>query len=411
MAFHCNFCKSPLTQLFCDLGTSPVSNSFVRPENEQSPELFYPLCVYACSKCFLVQLPQHKSASEIFTDDYVYFSSMSDSWLAHSKAYCEAMRERLGLTRTSQVIEIASNDGYLLQFFRQAEIPVLGIEPSGNVAEVAQQKGIETLVRFFGVELAQELKQSGRQADLLLGNNVLAHVPDINDFVAGLAIALKPEGVITMEFPHLLRMIEGVQFDTIYHEHYSYLSLTVVQTIFAAHDLAVFDVEELSTHGGSLRVFAAHRGSARAKVGPRVGELLEREKASGLTDVRRFDDFSEKVKEAKRALLAFLIDAKRNNKKVAAYGAAAKGNTLLNYCGVRRDFIDFVVDRAASKQGRLLPGTRIPVLTPDAIDNVKPDYLIVLPWNLRDEIITQMSHIRQWGGAFVIPIPIVEIIR
>jgi SAM-dependent methyltransferase len=410
MHFNCNFCKAPLTRTFCDLGTSPVSNSFIKPENAQAPEPFYPLHVYACSQCFLVQLPEHKSAGEIFTDDYVYFSSMSDSWLAHSKAYCEAMRDRFALTSASRVIEIASNDGYLLQYFHGMGIPVLGVEPSGNVAEVARKKGVETLVRFFGVPLATELKQSGAQADLLLGNNVLAHVPDINDFVAGLAVALKPEGVITMEFPHLLRLVDGVQFDTIYHEHFSYFSLTAVQRIFAAHDLVVFDVEELSTHGGSLRIFAAHRGAARATVSPRIAQLLAREKAGGLTDVSRFADFSEKVKEAKRALLDFLIKAKRDGKKVAAYGAAAKGNTLLNYCGVRTDFVDFVVDRATSKQGRLLPGTRIPVLAPEAINDARPDYLLILPWNLRNEIVSSMAHIRRWGGAFVIPIPTVEIL-
>jgi 2-polyprenyl-3-methyl-5-hydroxy-6-metoxy-1,4-benzoquinol methylase len=411
MQFKCNFCKSPLTQTFCDLGTSPVSNSFIKPENAQAPEPFYPLHVYACSECFLVQLPEHKSAGEIFTDDYVYFSSMSESWLAHSQAYCNTMRDRFALTPANRVIEIASNDGYLLQYFRGMGIPVLGVEPSGNVAEIARRKGVETMVRFFGIQLATELKESGVQADLLLGNNVLAHVPDINNFVAGLAIALKPEGAITMEFPHLLRLVDGVQFDTIYHEHFSYLSLTAVQRIFAAHGLVVFDVEELSTHGGSLRVFAAHRGSRQAKESARVEDLLAREKASGLTDVSRFADFAEKVKEAKRALLAFLIEAKRNGKKIAAYGAAAKGNTLLNYCGVRTDFMDFVVDRAESKQGRLLPGTRIPVLAPEAIAAAKPDYLIILPWNLREEIIAKMAHIREWGGAFVIPIPTVEIVR
>ena len=410
MQFNCNFCKAPLTQTFCDLGTSPVSNSFIRPEYAQAPEPFYPLHVYACSRCFLVQLPEHKSAGEIFNDDYVYFSSMSDSWLAHSKTYCDMMRSRFALTPASRVIEVASNDGYLLQYFDAMGIPVLGVEPSGNVADVARKKGIETLVRFFGISLATELKRSGRQADLLLGNNVLAHVPDINDFVAGLEIALKPEGVITMEFPHLLRLIDGVQFDTIYHEHFSYFSLTAVQSIFAAHDLTVFDVEELSTHGGSLRIFAAHHGAARATVNPNIDRLLAREKAVGLTDVSRFEEFSERVKEAKRALLEFLIKAKRDGKKVVAYGAAAKGNTLLNYCGVRADFVDFVVDRAPSKQGRLLPGTRIPVLAPEAIDAAKPDFLLILPWNLRDEIVSSMSHIRQWGGTFVIPLPTVEII-
>ena len=410
MHFNCNFCKSPLTETFCDLGTSPVSNSFIRPENAQAAEPFYPLHVYACSQCFLVQLPEHKSSGEIFTDDYVYFSSMSDSWLAHSKAYCEKMRERLALTSSSLAVEIASNDGYLLQYFHGMGIPVLGVEPSGNVAETARKKGIETLVRFFGVALANELKQSRRQADLLLGNNVLAHVADINDFVAGLSIALKPEGVITMEFPHLLRLVEGVQFDTIYHEHFSYLSLTAVQRIFAAHNLVVFYVEELPTHGGSLRIFAAHQGAMRAMVNPSVARLLAREKVAGLTDVSRFAEFSESVKESKRTLLDFLIKAKRSGKSIAAYGAAAKGNTLLNYCGVRTDFIDFVVDRAASKQGRLLPGTRIPVLAPEVIDQAKPDYLLILPWNIRDEIISSMSHIREWGGAFVIPIPTVEIV-
>lgn len=406
----CRFCSTPLAQSFCNLGTSPASNSFIRPEDQLEPEPFYALNVYVCSSCLLVQLPEHKAADQIFTDDYVYFSSFSDTWLAHSKAYCEMAARRFGLDASSQVIEIASNDGYLLQYFKAMGVPVLGVEPSGNVARAAEEKGVPTLVRFFGRALADELARDGRRADLLLGNNVLAHVPDINDFVAGMKMALKPTGVITMEFPHLMRLIAGIQFDTIYHEHYSYLSLSAVDRIFAHHGLTLFDVEEVATHGGSLRIFARHAEAETPKLGERVAALLERERAAGLTDIAGYRGFDGRVQEVKRGLLEFLIAAKREGKRIACYGAAAKGNTLLNYCGIRQDFIDFVVDRSTAKQGRLLPGTRIPVFALTELDRARPDYVLILPWNLRDEIVETMAHIREWGGRFVVPLPRVEVI-
>lgn len=406
----CRHCGAPLTQSFCDLGPQPASNSFIKPEDAAKPEPFYALNVLVCGTCLLVQLPEHKGADQIFGDDYVYFSSFSDSWLAHAKAYCEMAANRFGLSAASQVIEVASNDGYLLQYFKGMGIPVLGVEPSSNVAAAAEAKGIPTLIRFFGRAMAGELVAEGRAADLLLGNNVLAHVPDINDFVAGMKIALKPLGIITMEFPHLARLIEGVQFDTIYHEHYSYLSLTAVDRIFAHHGLTVFDVEELPTHGGSLRIYACHTGHPTLGRSPGVGDLLEHERSAGLADVAGYAGFETRVREVKRDLLMFLIDAKRDGKRIAGYGAAAKGNTLLNYCGIRQDFVDFVVDRNPVKQGRLLPGTRIPVRHPDAIAETRPDYVLILPWNIRDEIIEKLAFIRDWGGKFIVPIPKVEVI-
>lgn len=406
----CRFCATPLTQTFCNLGTSPASNSFIKPDNVSLPELFYALHVYICGNCKLVQLPEHRSPDQIFNDDYVYFSSYSDSWLAHAKRYCEIATARFELSAESQVIEVASNDGYLLKNFKAMGIPVLGIDPSASVAEAAERQGIKTLVAFFGEKLAEQLRSNGRQADLLIGNNVLAHVPDINDFVAGLRTALKPSGVITLEFPHIAQLISGLQFDTIYHEHYSYLSLTTVDRILSKHGLEVFDVEALATHGGSLRIFACHAQSPNAARRASVSRLLEDERKSGLTELAGYQGFETRVHEAKRALLDFLIAARRDGKRIAAYGAAAKGNTLLNYCGIRQDFIEFVADRSPVKQGRLLPGTRIPVKAPEAIEELKPDYLIVLPWNIRDEIIDTMSSIRSWGGKFVIPLPSVEVI-
>lgn len=405
----CRHCGAALSHLFCDLGTSPISNAFIRPENADKAETIYPLRVYVCDACFLVQLPAHTTAADNFHDDYVYFSSTSTSWLAHAKAYCEAMTGRLGLGPQSLVVEIASNDGYLLRNFVADGIPVLGIEPTANTAEVAlHDHKVPSLVRFFGRDLAIEMRSKGQLADLLLGNNVLAHVPDINDFVAGLGLALKPSGVITMEFPHLLRLIEGGQFDTIYHEHYSYLSLGVVDRIFAHHGLQVFDVEEIPTHGGSLRIFARHSDD-RTSARPAVETLLNEERQKGLLSLVAYASFAERVRESKRGLLAFLIEAKRRGKSIVGYGAAAKGNTLLNYCGVGTDFIDFVVDKAISKQGRLMPGTRIPVRAPEALFEARPDYVLILPWNLRDEIIAQLADVRSWGGQFVTPIPTVEI--
>jgi SAM-dependent methyltransferase len=408
----CRFCAAPLADVFADLGMSPPSNSYLRADQLQRMERFYPLTAYVCARCFLVQLPEYETPEEIF-GDYAYFSSFSETWLAHAKAYCEAMRARLALDAESLVIEIASNDGYLLQYFVEAGIPVLGIEPAANVAAAAQAKGIETLVQFFGTATARALP---RKADLLLGNNVLAHVPDLNDFVAGMKLALADGGTITMEFPHLLRLIEGKQFDTIYHEHFSYFSLLTVRQVFAAHGLAIVDVEELPTHGGSLRIYARHAPPAGEPQGPvaaseSVAALEERERAFGLDRIGTYARFNDDVRATKRALLAFLVRAKSEGKSIAGYGAPAKGNTLLNYCGIRTDFVDYTVDRSPHKQGHFLPGTHIPIFAPERIAETKPDYVLILPWNLRDEIVAQMAHVRAWGGRFVVPIPRVEVLE
>lgn len=389
---------------------SPPSNAYLEPAQLQQMEKFYPLHAYVCTNCFLVQLQEFESPEQIFSD-YAYFSSYSQTWLQHAKAYTGHMIERFGFGKSSQVVEIASNDGYLLQYFLQKGIPVLGIEPAANVAAVAQKAGIPTLTKFFGTGTAAELRADGRQADLLLGNNVLAHVPDLNDFVRGLKIALKPEGVITMEFPHLLRLMRENQFDTIYHEHFSYFSFLTVERVFAHHGLRLFDVEQIPTHGGSLRIFGAHAGYDGHPTDDRVAQLKREETAAGLTDIRAYRDFSEQVKRTKRLLLEFLIDARQSGKTIAGYGAPAKGNTLLNYCGIRGDFLDYTVDLSPHKQGRFLPGTHIPVFHPDKVRETRPDYLLVLPWNLRDEIISQMAHIREWGGRFVVPIPEVQVLQ
>ncbi len=404
----CRFCGAKLEHVFADLGMSPLSNSYLRPEQLEQMEPFFPLTVRVCADCFLVQLPAVETPEKIFSD-YAYFSSYSETWLEHARRYCEAMTARLNLNERSQVVEIASNDGYLLQYFAKANIPVLGVEPAANVAEVARAKGIDTVVRFFGVDTARELAAQGRSADLLLGNNVLAHVPDINDFVGGLKILLKRGGVVTMEFPHLVQLMRGNQFDTIYHEHFSYLSLLTVRRIFAAHGLTIFDVDELPTHGGSLRIYAGHADERTAN--ERVIALESTEREFGLADVATYARFAEQVRETKRALLAFLIRAKEEGKRVVAYGAPAKGNTLLNYCGVRTDFIEFTVDRSPHKQGLFLPGTHIPIHAPDRIRETRPDYVLILPWNLRDEIMEQMIDVRVWGGKFVVPIPSVEVLR
>jgi SAM-dependent methyltransferase len=406
----CRFCDAPLEESFCDLGMSPLSNAYLAADELQSMERFYPLHAYVCSRCFLVQLPEFETPEQIFSD-YAYFSSYSDTWLAHARAYTDAMVARFGFGASSQVVEIASNDGYLLQYFREKGIPVLGIEPAANVAQAAIAKGIPTQVRFFGVETAKQLRDEGLQADLLLGNNVLAHVPDINDFVAGMKIALKPRGVITMEFPHLLRLIAARQFDTIYHEHFSYLSFTTTQRIFAAHGLVLFDVEELPTHGGSLRIYARHAEDTARKVEASVAQLVAREAAAGLAQLQTYAGFAEAVRETKRSLLEFLIAAKRAGKRVAGYGAPAKGNTLLNYCGIGPDFLDYTVDRSPHKQGRYLPGTHIPIHAPEKLRETRPDYVLILPWNLKDEIVGQMAHIREWNGRFVVPIPRVEVLE
>lgn len=367
-----------------------------------------PLKAFVCDECKLVQIEAFGKPNEIF-DDYVYFSSYSDSWLKHVERYTQAITNRLKLNSSSLVVEIASNDGYLLQYFKRAGIPVLGIEPAHTVADAAIAKGIPTRQEFFDTATARRLADEGLSADLLLGNNVLAHVPDLNDFVAGMAIVLKPHGSITMEFPHLMRLVENVQFDTIYHEHYCYLSLTALRPIFQRAGLRVFDVETLPTHGGSLRLYVSHIGAGHAANG-RVEITLAAEAQAGLAGPDRYAEFAAGVVRTRSELLAFLIDARRSGKRVAAYGAAAKGNTLLNYCGVRTDMVDFVADKNPTKQGRFLPGSRIPVLGPEAIDAARPDFVLILPWNIKDEIVGQLAHIRAWGGQFVVPIPRLEII-
>jgi len=401
---NCRFCGAPLRHTFCDLGMSPLSNAYLKPAQLQQMEPFYPLHAYVCEQCYLVQLQEFESPANIFSD-YAYFSSYSESWLKHAKAYTEYMIERFGFNSASQIVEIASNDGYLLQYFKDKNIPVLGVEPAQNVATVAQAAGIPTVTKFFGVKTATELANEGKTADLLLGNNVLAHVPDINDFVGGLKKLLKPHGVITMEFPHLLRLMDQNQFDTIYHEHFSYLSFSTVETVFAKHGLILFDVEELTTHGGSLRIFARHTEDDSKPLTERVENLRQLEKQTGLNDIKTYHNFAEKVRATKRNILDFLIQTKRAGKTIVGYGAPAKGNTLLNYCGIRDDFIDYTVDRSPHKQGLFLPGTHIAIHHPDKIKQTKPDYVLILPWNLKDEIIEQMTYIREWGGQFVVLIP------
>ena len=405
----CRLCGAGLQETFADLGMSPLANSYVPVVRANEMEPFYPLHAQVCTQCWLVQLQEYEAATNIF-DDYAYFSSYSDSWLAHARRYTEAMVSRFGLGPASAVVEIASNDGYLLQYFQQAGIPVLGIEPSGNVAQAAIDKGIPTRVEFFGTTAARRLVAEGRQADLLLGNNVLAHVPDLNDFVAGMKLALKPGGIVTMEFPHLEKLVEQCQFDTIYHEHFSYFSLCAVERVFSKHGLTLFDVEELPTHGGSLRVYVRHEEASKLPVTKAVEEMRQREKAAGYEGIDLYRSFYQRVCETKRNLLEFIIGAKRAGKSIVGYGAAAKGNTLLNFCGIGTDMIDYTVDRNPHKQGRLLPGTRIPVHAPETIDRTRPDYVLILPWNLRDEVTRQMAHIARWGGRFVVPIPRVEVI-
>jgi len=405
----CRACGAPLERVFVDLGSSPLANSYLSAQDLERPEPFYPLTVRVCERCWLCQLPEVARPDQIFSD-YAYFSSYSSSWVEHARRYAEAMTARFGLGATSQVVEIASNDGYLLRHFRDRGVPVLGVEPAANVAEAARAIGIPTEVRFFGRATADDLAARGFSADLLLGNNVLAHVPDLADFVGGLAALLKPAGVLTMEFPHLVRLVEGNQFDTIYHEHYSYLSLVAVERVFAAHGLELFDVEELPTHGGSLRVFARRRDGVARERAAAVDDLLGRERAAGVETLAWYEAFAERVRETKRKLLTFLIEARRAGKRIAGYGAPAKGNTLLVYCGIRSDFLDFTVDRSPHKQGRYLPGSRIPIRAPEAILEEKPDYVLILPWNLRDEISAQMAAVRDWGGRFVVAIPEVEVL-
>ncbi len=405
----CMSCEAPLTSLFVDLGMSPLCESYVSRENLNRVEPFYPLRVYVCDRCFLVQLEEYVSPESIFKE-YAYFSSYADSWVEHMRRYADMITDRLGLGPSSFVVEVASNDGYLLQHFVRKGIPVLGIEPAENVAKVAVDKGIPTLVKFFGEETARELVHAGRKADLICGANVLAQVPRLRDFVKGLEVLLAPDGVVTIEFPHLARLMEGNQFDTIYHEHFSYFSLYAAEKVFADHGLAVFDVEELSTHGGSLRVYACHAGNAGRPETDRLRQLRRSEEQAGVARIETYRHFAGQVQETKRNLLEFLIGAKRAGKRIVGYGAPGKGNTLLNYCGIGTDFLEFTVDRSPYKQGKFLPGTHIPILHPDRIREARPDYVLILPWNFKDEIVAQMAFIREWGGKFVVPIPGVRVL-
>lgn len=407
---NCRFCKHPVTVEFADLVNSPPSNSYLTKEQLNEPETFYPLRVLVCDKCFLVQIDEYYKSSEIFSNDYAYFSSYSTSWLAHAKRYTEMMMERFKLGSNSLVIEVASNDGYLLQYFKEKNVPVLGVEPTANTAAVAIKKGIPSITRFFGKELASELAAENKKADVLLGNNVLAHVPDIMDFVGGLKIALKDQGVITIEFPHLYQLVLNNQFDTIYHEHFSYLSFSTVKKIFEANDLEMFDVEEIPTHGGSLRIFAKHRGDSSKEISANVANLLKKEKDAGMLEVNYYTNFQKKVETIKNDLLEFLLQQKKAGKKVAAYGAAAKGNTLLNYCGIKNDMISFVVDANPAKQNKFMPASHIPICTEDRLKADKPDYIIILPWNIKDEIIKQLNYVKTWDCHFVVPIPRLEIL-
>ncbi|MFP3939171.1 MAG: methyltransferase domain-containing protein [Acidobacteriota bacterium] len=414
---RCRSCAAPLSRVFVDLGLSPLANSYVEPEDLDRPETFYPLKAYVCESCFLVQLPPAVAPEEIFTE-YAYFSSYSASWVEHARRYAEMATERFGLGAESLVVELASNDGYLLRHFRERGVPVLGVEPARNVARAAEEAGIPTVCDFFTREKARELAAEGARADLLVGNNVLAHVPDLNDFVAGIATILAGSGVATLELPHLLRLLEENQFDTIYHEHVSYFSLHAVRTVFEAHGLELFDVEELPTHGGSLRIYARRagrnqgiaRGGAAEGPGKRVADLLRRERQAGLLEPTTYDAFEERVRATKRRLLRFLVEAREEGRLVAGYGAPAKGNTLLNYCGVGPDLLELTVDRSPHKQGRYLPGTRIPIAAPERLRELRPDVVLILPWNLKDEIMEQMADVRSWGGRFAVAIPELEVL-
>jgi len=400
----CRFCKNELSNVFIDLGNSPPSNSFLSLSQLNEPESYYPLKIFVCDKCFLVQIDEYKKATEIFDKNYAYFSSYSTSWLNHAKKYTELMISRFGLNNKSLVVEIASNDGYLLQYFKERNIPVLGVEPTANTAKIAIDKGINTIIDFFGSRFAEENLKN--KADLILGNNVLAHVPDINDFVKGIKIALKSTGVNTFEFPHLCKLIEKNQFDTIYHEHFSYLSLTSVKSIFEKQGLTIFDIEELPTHGGSLRIYTKHTEDYSKSISINVAKLLDYEEKIGVKKLIYYNNFQIKVDKIKMDFLQFLYTAKKENKKVIGYGAAAKGNTLLNYCGIKgTDLIEFVVDASPFKQGLFLPGSKIPIVDESQIFAYKPDFIVILPWNIKEEITKQLSYIREWGGKFVITIP------
>jgi hypothetical protein len=407
---HCRFCQTPLRHTFVDLGMSPLCESYLPADHLNAMEPFYPLHVKVCEECYLVQLEEYVSPEHIFTE-YAYFSSYSDTWLKHSSNYVEMISSRLGLGSRSLAVELASNDGYLLQYFVEKGIPVLGVEPAVNVAKVAEKKGVPTLVKFFGCQTAQQMVADGQAADLIIGNNVLAQVPDLNDFVGGIQILLKPGGVATLEFPHLERLMAENQYDTIYHEHFSYFSLITVEKIFAAHRLVLFDVDEIPTHGGSIRVYLRHIEDSSKPVSAAVVNLRERELAAGLDRMETYATFADHVMESKRALLELLIQLRRAGKLVAGYGAPGKGNTLLNYCGIRTDFLEFTVDRNPYKHGRFLPGTHIPIHSPEFIRQRRPDYILILPWNLKAEIVTQLDYVREWGAKFIVPIPIAQVVN
>ena len=408
LVLNCRFCNEPLNNIFVDLGIFPLSNAFLKKEMLDKLEKKYPLCVYVCDNCFLVQLPEFEKPENIF-EDYAYFSSYSSTWLEHAENYVSMMIEKFGFDEKSLVVEIASNDGYLLQFFKKINIPILGIEPAVNVAKVAKDKGIPTITKFFGENTANELRNERNLADLIIGNNVLAHVPNLNDFVKGLKILLKPTGIITLEFPHILQLIQKNQFDTIYHEHFSYFSLFTTKKILSFHGLTIFDVDEIPTHGGSLRIYVKHAGYDNIPINKKVNILLEKENQHGLENISTYTSFINNVIDVKKKLQDFFNQAKDSGKKVVCYGAAAKGNTLLNYCDIGKKFIDYAVDQNPYKQGLFLPGTHIPIKDPKEIQKTKPDYLVIIPWNLKEEIMEQMNYIREWGGKFMIPIPEIEI--
>jgi 2-polyprenyl-3-methyl-5-hydroxy-6-metoxy-1,4-benzoquinol methylase len=407
---RCRICKNEIDEPFLSLGNSPLSNAYLSKDDLKRNEWYYPLDLYVCTKCYLVQLEEYEAPETIFSADYAYFSSYSESWLEHCRRYSESVVKRFALDHRSFVIEIGSNDGYLLQYFKRYKIPILGIEPAAGAVEEATKRGVPTEIAFFNTSYAKHKLQNGKQADLLIGNNVLAHNPNLHDFVEGLQIALKPNGVITMEFPHLARLMEGNQFDTVYHEHFSYFSFRAALTLFATHDLKVFDVEEIPTHGGSLRIYVKHKNDVSKPRTDRVEKLLEKEATAGLFNIETYYKFGENVKLAKRVLLHCLITIKNSGKKIVGYGAPAKGNTLLNYCGIRTDFLDYTVDRNPAKQGKFLPGTHLPIMHPDVIKQHKPDYILILPWNIKDEIMQQLDYIREWGGRFIIPIPTVAVV-
>lgn len=403
-AFPCRFCGTTLQHRVVDLGMHPLCESFLRADQVDTMEPFYPLHAWVCHECYLVQINDYVTADHIF-DEYAYFSSYSTSWLDHANRYVGMITDRLDLDGDSFVVELASNDGYLLQYFVEREIPCLGIEPAANVAQVAIDKGVPTDVSYFGVAKAEEMAAEGKLADLICGANVMAQVPDLNDFVGGMPIILRPHGVVTIEFPHVMTTIDGNQFDQIYHEHFCYFGLLSTEKIFAGHGMTIFDVEEVPTHGGSLRIYACHAGDETHPVTERVTELRERELAAGYADMAMYERFEQTVRETKRKILELLIDAKREGKTIVGYGAPGKGNTLLNYCGIRQDFVDFTVDRNPYKHGRYTPGTHIPIQAPEALDEAKPDYILILPWNLKTEIMEQLAYAREWGARFIVPIP------